>query len=306
MEDSQGNRGSLILRREAVEKLPPLREVISAYELNARKSLGQNFLLDMNITDKIAREAMLRDGGSWDGVHAFEIGPGPGGLTRALLKSDAQHVTAIEFDSRAIGALSSLVEASHGDLTVIEGDALKTDLISLGDGSRVIVANLPYNIATPLLIRWLKELRQEPHSYLSMSLMFQKEVAQRILARSGDKHYGRLSIISQWLCHVESLYDLPPSAFTPPPKVNSTVVYFKPKPKPKTDLGTGIVPSFEDVERVTASAFNQRRKMIRSSLKSYMPAIESLGIDAQKRAENLTVEEFLAIASFEKDLGTDT
>ena len=299
-QENQENRESLILRRNSVEDLPPLREVISTYGLNAQKALGQNFLLDMNITDKIAREAMLRDGGSWEGVHAFEIGPGPGGLTRALLKSDAQHVTAIEFDFRAIGALSSLIEASHDGLTVIEGDALKTDLLSLGDGPRVIVANLPYNIATPLLIGWLKELRQEPHSYLSMSLMFQREVAQRILAGSGDKHYGRLSVISQWLCRVESLYDLPPSAFTPPPKVNSTVVYFK----PKTDLGggDGDVPSFNDVERVTASAFNQRRKMIRSSLKSYMPAIEALGIDSTKRAENLTVEEFLAIASFEKDL----
>lgn len=275
-----------------VDSLPPLREVIAAHGLRAQKSLGQNFLLDMNITDKIVREAMLRDGGSWGGVHAYEIGPGPGGLTRALLKSDVQHVTAIEYDSRAVKALGSLVEVSGGCLTLIEGDALKTDILSLGAAPRVIVANLPYNIATPLLIGWLKDVRNDSQAYRSMSLMFQKEVAQRILAVSGNKHYGRLSIMAQWLCYVDLLYDLPSSAFTPPPKVNSAVVYFKPKALADDS------PSFEAVERVTASAFNQRRKMIRSSMKAYMPAIEALGIDSQKRAENLSVKEYLDIASF--------
>ena len=295
MINSKDNKEVLVQRRLTVESLPPLREVIAAHELRAQKSLGQNFLLDMNITDKIVREAMMRDGGSWVGVHAFEVGPGPGGLTRSLLKTDAQKVTAIEFDSRAIAALGSLVEAAQDSLTLIEGDALKANISSLGDVPRVIVANLPYNIATPLLIGWLKDIRKDARAYISMSLMFQKEVAERIFAAPNTKHYGRLSVISQWLCTTERLYDLPPSAFTPPPKVNSTVVYLRPKPFDK------VAPSFEQVERVTASAFNQRRKMIRSSLKAYMNAIEELGIDSTKRAENLSVEDFLAIAAFEYD-----
>ncbi len=277
-------------RASAVEALPPLREVISAYGLRAEKALGQNFLLDMNITDKIVREAMARDGGSWAGVHAFEIGPGPGGLTRAILKSDAQKITAIEFDSRAVRALGSLFDASGGDLTLIEGDALKTRITDLGEAPRVIVANLPYNIATPLLIGWLKDIKEDTQAYKSMSLMFQKEVAQRIFAAPNTKHYGRLAVITQWLCHTERMYDLPSNAFTPPPKVDSTVVYFKPKPIAED------APSFQAVERITASAFNQRRKMIRSSLKAYMNTIETIGIDPAKRAENLSVEEFLSIA----------
>ncbi len=288
---SKNAKEVLVQRRLAVESLPPLRDVIAAYELCAQKSLGQNFLLDMNVTDKIAREAMMRDGGSWSGVQVFEIGAGPGGLTRSLLKTDAQKVTAIEFDRRAIAALSSLVNASNGDLTLIKGDALKTNISSLDTAPRVIVANLPYNIATPLLIGWLKDIRKDVRSFASMSLMFQREVAQRIFASPNTKHYGRLSVISQWLCTVERLYDLPPSAFTPPPKVNSTVVYFKPKEIVE------YAPSFEAVEHVTIKAFGQRRKMIRSSLKPYMNAIEALGIDPTKRAENLSVEEFVAIAN---------
>jgi 16S rRNA (adenine1518-N6/adenine1519-N6)-dimethyltransferase len=295
MTDLPVNAELLKRRREAVEGLLPLREVIAAYELRAQKSLGQNFLLDINITDKIVREAMARDGGSWAGVHAFEVGSGPGGLTRALLKSDAQKVTAIEFDSRAIGALSSLVEAGDGCLTIIEGDALKTDILSLGAAPRVIVANLPYNIATPLLIGWLRDIRKDSGAYGSMSLMFQREVAERIFAAPNTKHYGRLAVITQWLCYAERLYDLPPSAFTPPPKVNSTVVYFRPR------VIAEDAPSFEAVERLSASAFNQRRKMIRSSLKTYMPALEALGIDTQKRAENLSVDEFLSIAKFSQE-----
>lgn len=274
--------------------MPPLRDVIAAHDLKAQKSLGQNFLLDINITDKIVREACMRDGGSWEGVNAFEIGPGPGGLTRSLLKSEVQSVTAVEFDKRAVAALEGVNEAAGGSLNLINGDALGIDIKELSAAPRVIVANLPYNIATPLLIGWLKDIRSDNAAFKSMSLMFQKEVADRIIAAPNTKHYGRLSIIVQWLCRTDRLYDLPPNAFTPPPKVNSSVVYFTPK---KLEEGA---PSFKAVEKVTASAFNQRRKMIRSSLKDYMVAIESLGIDSQKRAENLTVAEFLSIANFDK------
>ncbi len=285
----------IIKRRDAIEALPALRDVISKHNLNAKKSLGQNFLLDMNVTDKIVREASLRDNDEWDGVHAFEIGPGPGGLTRSLLKSNVSGLSAIEFDARAVGALADVVSASNGDLHIIESDALKVDLTALSPAPRIIVANLPYNIATPLLISWLKQIRADQAAYQSMSLMFQKEVADRIVAKPNTKAYGRLAIISQWLCDVQILYNLPPSAFTPPPKVDSAVVYFRPK---SLELGA---PDFTAVERVTAAAFNQRRKMIRQSLKAYMPAIEALGLDPQKRAENISVAEFLAIASFDFD-----
>ncbi len=281
---------SLDSRRTIIEDLPALRDVIAKHDLSAQKSLGQNFLLDLNITDKIVREAVIRDGGDWSGVHAFEIGPGPGGLTRALLKSEVKKVTAVEFDSRAISALSGLVDAARGDLNIIQGDALKIDILPLGNEPRVIVANLPYNIATPLLIGWLKQIREDQKSYRSMSLMFQKEVADRIVARPNEKAYGRLAIISQWLCDVVIMYDLPPFAFTPPPKVNSAVVYFAPKAL------TGVQPSFPVVERITAMAFNQRRKMIRSSLKEYLPYIEKLGIDPTLRAENLSVNDYVGLA----------
>ncbi len=283
---------SLDQRIRAVEGLPPLRDVIAAHGLNARKSLGQNFLLDMNITDKIVREALLCDGGDWVGVHAFEIGPGPGGLTRSLLKSPVAHVHAVEFDARAVAALDSLVDAAGGDLDVVQHDALGVDLRVLGKAPRVIVANLPYNIATPLLIGWRGQIRADHGAYQSMSLMFQKEVADRLVAAPGGKAYGRLSVIVQWLCRITPLYDLPPSAFTPPPKVMSSVVHFVPRV-----LEAGA-PDFVAVERVTAAAFGQRRKMIRSSLKDYMGAIEALGIDPSSRAENLTVEDYVRIAGF--------
>lgn len=282
----------LVKRREAVEGLPPLRDVIAEYQLSAQKSLGQNFLLDMNITDKIVREACARDGNNWGGVHAFEIGPGPGGLTRSLLKSDVKKVTAIEFDKRAVEALSSLKNAAGSDLEIQNNDALKSDLSVIGDAPRVIVANLPYNIATPLLINWLKQIRDNQNIYQSMSLMFQKEVADRILAKPNTKAYGRLSVITQWLCDVTLLYDLPPSAFIPPPKVNSAVVHFAPK---KLD---DKAPIFKTVEQVTATAFNQKRKMVRSSLKNHIDALNALDIDPTKRAENLSVEDYLNIASF--------
>ncbi len=283
---------NIALRRQIIEGLPPLREVIADYDLSAQKSLGQNFLLDMNITDKIVRDACQCDGGDWSGVHAFEIGSGPGGLTRSLLKSEVKKVTAIEFDSRAVNALSSLKSAVGNDFEIVQQDAMKADLIQMGNAPRVIVANLPYNIATPLLINWLKQIRKDRNAFQSMSLMFQKEVADRIVASPNTKSYGRLGVIAQWLCNIQIIYDLPPSAFTPPPKVNSAVVHFSPK------VLNDDAPDFSAVERVTAAAFNQRRKMIRSSLKEYVNALESLGIDIQKRAENLTVSEYLAIASY--------
>lgn len=279
-------------RIAAVDVLPPLREVIATCGLNAQKSLGQNFLLDMNITDKIVRLAQDCDGHDWADTHVFEIGPGPGGLTRSLLKTSARKVTAIEFDARAVDALQGLTDAAAGDLEILRQDALRADLTVYGDAPRVIVANLPYNIATPLLIGWLRQIRQDRDAFRCMALMFQKEVGDRISARPDTKSYGRLAVITQWICQAAGIYDLPPSAFTPPPKVQSSVVFFRPKVLPDN------APDFAAVERVTAAAFGQRRKMIRSSLKDYMGAIEALGIDPQKRAENLSVQEFLDIAGF--------
>ncbi len=278
-------------RRKAVEALPPLRDVIAQNSLSAQKALGQNFLLDLNITDKIVREAQHYDVQSWQGVNAIEIGPGPGGLTRALLKSPAKSVTAYELDQRAVQALQPLKEVCAGSFNLVQQDAMKADLGEIAP-PRVIVANLPYNIATPLLIGWLKKLREDQGAFQSMALMFQKEVAQRIVAQAGDKAFGRLAVISQWLCDCAIMYHLPPSAFTPPPKVDSAVVFFKPKALSRD------APSFDKVERVTAQAFNQRRKMIRSSLKEYMPAIEALGLDPQSRAETLKISDFLRIAAF--------
>lgn len=277
-------------RKQAIEALPSLRQVIDEFSLNAQKSLGQNFLLDRNVTDKIVR--LVRDyaGGKYDGVNIAEIGPGPGGLTRSLLLSPARSITAIEFDRRVLDALQNLLHAAHGDLTLNLQDALKVDLCEMVSAPRAIVANLPYNIATPLLIGWLQQLRENHKNYEFLALMFQREVADRITAQPNTKSYGRLSIIAQWLCKVHRIYDLPPSAFTPPPKVDSAVVFFAPKELSKD------APLFNALEQVTANAFNQRRKMIRVSLKSYLPIIEKLGIDPQKRAENLTVEEFVAIA----------
>lgn len=265
--------------------LPPLRDVIDAHDLRAKKSLGQNFLLDLNLTEKIVRQA-----GDLSGCHVFEIGPGPGGLTRALVQSMASSVTALEFDRRAIEALQGLVDASNRKLAVIEADAMTVDLMSLGEAPRAIVANLPYNIATPLLIGWLKAIRADKNAFRSMTLMFQKEVAQRITASVGDKHYGRLAVIAQWLCDVQRAMDLPPQAFTPPPKVTSSVVHFVPK------VLAEDAPSFEAVEKITAAAFGQRRKMIRSSLKDYAGYFEELGLNPEARAENISVEDFIKLA----------
>ncbi len=266
--------------------LPPLREVISEHNLRAEKKLGQNFLLDQNITDKIARTA-----GDLTGATVFEIGPGPGGLTRSLLRAGAAKVIAIEFDPRAVEALQSLKEASGGRLEVLLQDALQTNLLDLADtGPRKIVANLPYNIATPLLIGWLKQIRADQHAYDSMTLMFQREVGDRIVAPCGGKAYGRLAVMSQWLCQAKIVYDLPPQAFPPPPKVKSAVVHLTPKVPEEN------APAFDKMEALVAAAFGQRRKMIRSSLKGYEAAVGAAGIDNTQRAETLQISDYIEIA----------
>lgn len=268
------------------QTLPPLREIIREHDLRAEKSLGQNFLLDLNLTNKIARSA-----GDLSGLTVFEIGPGPGGLTRGLLKAGAKNIIAIERDPRAIMALQSLVKASEGRVDVIEADALSVDLLSMVRKRPFkIVANLPYNIATPLLVGWLCQIHEHPAVFKSMTLMFQKEVADRLVALPKTKAYGRLSVLAQWLCHVKKVMTLPPGAFTPPPKVSSTVVHFVPKGNEEKQ------PAFAALESLTASAFGQRRKMIRSSLKEYVPLMEEMGIDTSLRAEDLSVAEYVSLA----------
>lgn len=271
---------------DKVDALPPLRDVIAAHELRAEKKFGQNFLLDLNITDKIARAA-----GDLSGHHVIEIGPGPGGLTRSLLRAGAASVTAIELDPRAIAALQGLVDAADGRLRVVAGDALRIDLSTLAPAPRVVVANLPYNVATPLLTGWLNALRDNPGVFTRMVLMFQKEVAERIVAPSGSDDFGRLSVISQFVCRVDRVFDLPPSAFTPPPKVTSSIVRFMPR-----DLPPGS-PAFDAVEKVTAAAFGQRRKMLKSCMKAYPGLLENAGIDETLRAEQLKVDDFIRMAS---------
>lgn len=269
-----------------LSSLPPLRDVIEKHGLRAKKSLGQNFLLDLNLTRKIVSKA-----GDLEGRTVFEIGPGPGGLTRALLESRAEKVIAIEYDPRAAAALEDLATLSPGRLEVVLGDALHTNLLQFpAQGKRVVVANLPYNIATPLFTGWMRQVFEDKENFESLTLMFQKEVAQRLAARTGERAYGRLSVLAQWLCDSEIVMELPPQAFTPPPKVFSSVVRFTPKHRADT-------ARFEDVEALTAAAFGQRRKMIRSSLKPYAGEVAALGLDPQKRAENLSVEEYIVLAT---------
>lgn len=277
--------------------LPPLREVIRAFDLRAEKSLGQNFLLDQNITDKIVRlsfaSSPLRGediGGGENNLTAIEIGPGPGGLTRSLLGSNAKRVVAIEFDPRSVAAITELKKTFGERLNIIHGDAMKIDITTISDEPRVIVANLPYNISVLLLVKWLELIRFNPKAINFMSLMFQKEVADRILAPSGSKTYGRISVMAQWLCTTKRLFDLPPSAFTPPPKVKSSVIQFIPR------ILSDNEPSFEAMEKILAAGFNQRRKMVRSSLADYANAMEQAGTDQTLRAEDLSVEDFVKIA----------
>jgi 16S rRNA (adenine1518-N6/adenine1519-N6)-dimethyltransferase len=267
----------------SLTNLPPLRDVIRAHGLDAKKTLGQHFLLDLNLTAKIARGA-----GEMDGVTAIEIGPGPGGLTRALLDTPAKHIVAIERDDRAVAALQGLVEASGGRLTVIGADALATDVVAITQAPRAIVANLPYNVATPLLLGWLERADQFEH----LTLMFQKEVADRLVAVPRTKAYGRLSVMTQWRTDAKILFDLPASAFTPPPKVVSSVVRLVPKPLDE-------IP-FNRMERIVAGAFGQRRKMLRQSLKSVTPDVEAwlerAGVRPTARAEELDTDAFVRLA----------
>lgn len=271
---------------DPVDSLPPLREIIAAHALAAKKSLGQNFLCDLNITDRIARAA-----GDLSRGTTFEIGPGPGGLTRSLLRAGAARIVAVEFDPRAVAALESLKNAAGGRLEIIRADALETDLLAFApQGPRRIVANLPYNVATPLLIRWLRELRENPEAFESLTLMFQREVAERLTAAHSTKAYGRLSVLTQWIARAERLFDLPPSVFVPAPKVTSSVLRLVP-------LGLAPdAPSFAAVEKITAAAFGQRRKMLRSSLKGFSDILQAARIDPALRAENLSIAEFVKLA----------
>ncbi len=269
--------------------LPPLRDVIREHHLRAEKSLGQNFLLDQNITDKIVRLS-----GQFDGLTAIEIGPGPGGLTRSLLASPAAKVIAIEFDERAVNAMTDLKSVYGDKLSIIHGDAMQTDITDIAGPPRAIVANLPYNISVVLLAKWLELIRADRQVVNFMALMFQKEVADRILAEHGSKTYGRISVMAQWLCTVKRLFDLPPSAFTPPPKVKSTVVQFIPRTL------EADAPPFEIMEKILAAAFNQRRKMVRSSLSEFADAMEQAGTDQTRRAEDLSVADFVKIAKMAK------
>ncbi|HTZ78727.1 MAG TPA: 16S rRNA (adenine(1518)-N(6)/adenine(1519)-N(6))-dimethyltransferase RsmA [Stellaceae bacterium] len=265
--------------------LPALREVIRRHGLAARKSLGQNFLLDLNLIARIARAA-----GALKGVNVIEIGPGPGGLTRALLAAGAATVTAIERDDRCVAALVELAQAYPDRLRIIAGDALEIDPASLVAPPRRIVANLPYNVATALLLRWLPSLAD----YESLTLMFQKEVAQRLAARPRSKDYGRLSVLVQWIAEVTPLFDIAPTAFVPPPKVTSSLLRIVARDRPLSPCRR------EDLERVTAAAFGQRRKMLRQSLRSLglppEPLLAGTGIAPTARAEELSVEEFCALA----------
>ncbi|MGB0660721.1 MAG: 16S rRNA (adenine(1518)-N(6)/adenine(1519)-N(6))-dimethyltransferase RsmA [Mangrovicoccus sp.] len=272
----------------AIDNLPPLRDVIARHGLSARKSLGQNFLLDLNLTAKIARQA-----GDLTGCDVLEIGPGPGGLTRGLLSEGARRVVAVEKDHRCLPALAEIAEAYPDRLTVLEGDALELNPAEHLTPPIRIAANLPYNVGTELLVRWLTP-PQWPPFWQSLTLMFQREVAQRIVAQPGSKAYGRLALLAQWRAEARIVLDLPPQAFTPPPKVSSAVVHLTALPEPRFPAPADIL------QRVTATAFNQRRKMLRAALKGLSPDIEALlteaGIAPTSRAEEIPLEGFCALA----------
>ncbi len=271
-----------------IDGLPPLREVIATHELSAKKALGQNFLLDLNLTAKIARAA-----GNLESSDILEIGPGPGGLTRGLLAEGARKVLAIEKDARCLPALAEIAAAYPGRLEVIEGDALKIDPLEHLTPPIKIAANLPYNVGTELLVRWLTP-KVWPPFWTSLTLMFQREVAERIVAKPGSKAYGHLAILAQWRTEARIVIDLPPQAFTPPPKVSSAVVHLAALPEPRYPADPEIL------SRVVAAAFNQRRKMLRAALKGVAPNIEdhlaAVGIPPTERAEQVSLEGFCALA----------
>ncbi|MEI7791049.1 MAG: 16S rRNA (adenine(1518)-N(6)/adenine(1519)-N(6))-dimethyltransferase RsmA [Alphaproteobacteria bacterium] len=270
----------------AADKLPPLRDVIAAHDLAPKKSLGQNFLFDLNLTAKIARAAGAAEGGTF-----YEVGPGPGGLTRALLGEGADKVIAVERDARCLPALEEIAAAYPGRLQIISDDALELDEAGiLPRGSR-IAANLPYNVGTAILIKWLTA-ESWPPVWASLTLMFQKEVAQRITARPGTEHYGRLSVLAQWRCTAKLLFDVNRGAFVPPPSVTSSIVRLEPRAQPLAPC------ALADLEKITAASFGQRRKMLRQSLKALggEALAEKAGIDPTARPEDLTIEQFAALA----------
>jgi 16S rRNA (adenine1518-N6/adenine1519-N6)-dimethyltransferase len=271
-----------------IDGLPPLREVIRAHDLVARRQLGQNFLLDLNLTAKIARLS-----GNLAGCDVLEVGPGPGGLTRGLLVEGARHVVAVEKDARCIPALMEIAALYPGRLTVLHGDALEMDVAAHLAAPVRIIANLPYNVGTELLIRWLTP-KVWPPFWESLTLMFQREVAERIVARPGSDHYGRLALLAQWRAEPKIVMHLPPEAFTPAPKVHSAVVHLTRLPGPRFPADEAVLA------RITAMAFNQRRKMLRSSLKGLGPDVEMMlrdaGIPPTARAEEIPLEGFCALA----------
>ncbi|WP_309665326.1 16S rRNA (adenine(1518)-N(6)/adenine(1519)-N(6))-dimethyltransferase RsmA [Tabrizicola sp.] len=271
-----------------IDGLPPLREVIRTHDLVAKRQLGQNFLLDLNLTAKIARSA-----GDLSGYDVLEVGPGPGGLTRGLLVEGARHVLAVEKDARCLPALAEVAAVYPGRLQVIQGDALELDLLAHLTPPIKVIANLPYNVGTELLIRWLTP-KVWPPVWQSLTLMFQKEVAERIVAKPRTAHYGRLALLAQWRCDARIMMTLPPEAFTPAPKVHSAVVHLTALPAPRFPADAAVL------QRVTAMAFNQRRKMLRSSLKGLMPGIDDVlvaaGIEPTARAEEIGLEGFCALA----------
>lgn len=272
----------------AIDNLLPLSEVIARHQLSAKKSLGQNFLLDLNLTAKIARQA-----GDLAGSDVLEVGPGPGGLTRGLLAEGARRVLAVEKDARCLPALAEISQAYPGRLDVLNADALEIDPTQHLTAPIRVVANLPYNVGTELLIRWLTP-RDWPPFWESLTLMFQKEVAQRIVAAPGSKAYGRLAILAQWRCEARIVMELPPQAFVPAPKVTSAVVHLVRRDAPLSPANA------KTLSRVTAAGFGQRRKMLRASLKGVCPdpiaLIEAAGLDPTARAETVPIEGFCALA----------
>ena len=272
-----------------LDNLPPLREVLERHDLMPKKALGQNFILDSNVTAKIARSA-----GDLFQFNVIEIGPGPGGLTRALLLAGAKSVIAVEKDERCKAALAELIDAADGRLQLMEADALTVKLEDIAPAPRALVANLPYNVATPLLINWLEEIAENPSVVSRLSLMFQKEVAERIAASPNSKAYGRLAVMTQWLCTVRHGFDLAPEIFFPPPKITSSVIHLEPRAQKLADV------PFAVMERVVEKAFNQRRKMLRQALKGLDVTAETLlaeaGIEPTLRAEQLSVAQFGELA----------